>query len=169
MRGIQEFSAAGVDRVQGGTFPARIWGAFMEDVGLAQFEFADWDRPDPQPRGPARLFLPGNECVYEIVGYQPAPTVPAAEPPPASAPPQGFRLPSATPTTEPATPPATTVPAEPATPPATTVPAETTTTTTLPPVPIYAPVETGTTIPPDVLDPNAPLPSIPLEQVVRPC
>jgi penicillin-binding protein 1A len=171
MRNIPEFSAAGVDRVQGGTFPARIWGAFMEDVGLDQFEFADWDRPGAQPRGPARLYLPGNECVYEIVGFQPAPTVPPEEAPPSDGSgPQGFRLPAATPTTEPpvdpgpdtTTPPATT-------PPATTVPPETTTTTTLPPVPIFAPVETGTTIPPDVLDPNAPLPSVPLDRVVRPC
>jgi penicillin-binding protein 1A len=160
MRNIPEFSAAGVDRVQGGTFPARIWGAYMEDVGLAQFEFTDWERPGPQPRGPARLYLPGNECVYQIVGYEPAPTVPPEVAPPAEGEaPQGFRSPTATPTTEP---PATT-------PPATTVPPETTTTTTLPPIPIYAPVESGTTIPPDVLDPNAPMPSVPLEQIVRPC
>lgn len=164
MRNIPEFSAVGVDRVQGGTFPARIWGAFMEDVGLDQFEFADWDRPGPQARGPARLYLPGNECVFEIVGFEPPPTVPADEAAPEA--PQGFRTatPSATPTTEPApettTPPATTVPEE---------PVETTTTTTLPPVPIFAPVESGTTIPPDVLDPNAPLPSVPLDRVVRPC
>lgn len=162
MRDIPEFSAVGVDRVQGGTFPARIWGAFMEDVGLDQFEFADWEQPGAQPRGPARLYLPGNECVFQIVGYQPRPTVPPDEAPPAEgSAPQGFRLPTATPTTEPAP--------EPTTPPATTVPTETTPATTLPPVPIYAPVESGTTIPPDVLDPNAPLPSIPLEQVVRPC
>ena len=166
MRNIPEFSAAGVDRVQGGTFPARIWGAFMEDVGLDQFEFADWDRPDSQPRGPARLYLPGNECVFQIVGFEPPPTVPPDEAPPAEGTaPQGFRLPAATPTTEPTPEPTP----EPTTPPGTTVPAETTTTTTLPPVPIYAPVESGTTIPPDVLDPNAPLPSVPLEQVVRPC
>jgi membrane peptidoglycan carboxypeptidase len=183
MRGISEFSAAGVDRVQGGTFPARIWGAFMEGVGLDQFEFADWEPPGPQPRGPARLYLPGNECVFQIVGYEPVATAPPAEAPPAEAPPvdgsapQGFRLPAATPTTEPAPEPAPEPPPEPSpepspeptTPPATTVPVETTTTTTLAPVPIFAPVESGTTIPPDVLDPNAPLPSVPLAQVVRPC
>jgi penicillin-binding protein 1A len=171
MRNIPQFANAGVDRVQGGTFPARIWGAYMEDVGLDQFEFADWERPGPQPRGPARLYLPGTECVFQIVGYQPAPTVPPEEVPPGEVPPeegsapQGFRLPSAVPAATPTTEPAP----EPTTPPATTVPPETTTTTTLPPVPIYAPVESGTTIPPDVLDPNAPLPSVPLEQVVLPC
>src|SRR5690606_23935089 len=100
------------------------------DVGLDQFEFADWERPAPPSRGAARLFLPGNECVYEIIGYEPAPTVPAAEPPPGSTPPpQGFRLPAAPPTTE---------PVEQETPPGTTVPTETVPTTTLPPVPIYA-------------------------------
>jgi hypothetical protein len=138
----------------------------MEDVGLDQFEFVDWERPGPQPRGTARLYLPGNECVFQIVGYQPAPTVPPQEAPPGDgSAPQGFRLPAATPTTEPPPEP----PPEETAPPGTTVPPETTTTTTLPPVPIYAPVESGTTIPPDVLDPNAPLPSVPLDQAVRPC
>ncbi|MEY2960049.1 MAG: hypothetical protein RLZZ01_2617, partial [Actinomycetota bacterium] len=50
MRDIPEFVAAGVERVQGGTFPARIWGAFMENIGLDQFEFPDWDRPLPPAR-----------------------------------------------------------------------------------------------------------------------
>ena len=68
MSGIPEFAAAGVERgVQGGTFPARIWGAYMEDVGLDQFEFTDWERPGPQPRPPARLYLPGNECLFRTV------------------------------------------------------------------------------------------------------
>ncbi|MEQ8438875.1 MAG: transglycosylase domain-containing protein [Ilumatobacter fluminis] len=179
MRNIPEFSAVGVPRVQGGTFPARIWGAYMENVGLEQFDLADWDEPGRTLRGPARLYLPGNECVYEIVGYEPAPTSPPAE----TAPPaeegatvQGFRSPLAPPATEPPAPP----PTEPAPPPATPAPtpvttttapppAETTTTTTLPPRPIYGQVESGTTIPPDVLDPNAPLPSVPLDRVVSPC
>lgn len=158
MRDIPEFVDAGVRRVQGGTFPARIWGAFMEDVGLDQFEFTDWEDPASPDREPARLYLPGNECVFEIVGYETTTTtVPGSDVPPAGgSTPSGFRLPAAPPTSEP-------------TPPATTVPAETTTTTTLPPVPIYAPVESGTTIPPDVLDPNVPLPSVPLEQLVRLC
>jgi len=168
MDGIDEFAAVGVrdGKVQGGTLPARIWGAFMENIGLEQAQFADWDDPTPPARGPARLYLPGNECVYEVVGYEPAPTVPPAAPPADGAAPEGFRNPAAAPTTEPP-PPDTTAPPE-TTPPATTVPAPTTT-TTLPPVPIFAPVETGTTIPPDVLDPNAPLPSVPLDRVVAPC
>jgi len=122
-----------------------------------QFDFADWEQPDSQPRGAARLYLPGSECLYEIVGYEPAATAPPAETAP-PAPPEGFRAPAA--------PPPTTAP--PAPPPG-TVPPETVPTTTLPPVPIFGQVESGTTIAPDVLDPNAPLPSAPVGQLVRPC
>jgi penicillin-binding protein 1A len=161
MAGIPEFEEAGVSRVQGGTFPARIWGAYMEDVGLEQFEFEDWDRPGPQPRGPARLYLPGTECLYQIVGYEPVETVPPSVPP-APAAPEGLRSPAA-----PVAPPATTPPAT--TPPATVPPETTEPPPTLPPRPIFGQVESGTTIPPDVLDPNAPLPSAPANQVVRGC
>ena len=182
MRGIPEFADAGVDRVQGGTFPARIWGAYMEEIGLEQFEFADWERPAPPERGPMRLYLPGNECVFEVVGYEPAPTI--APSPTAPPPVEGFRRPRAPATTEappPAEPPpATTVAPPPITqppttqppttpPPGTTLPPTTTTTTTLPPVPIFGQVESGTTIPPDVLDPNAPLPAVDLGVRVAPC
>ncbi|MCB0967316.1 MAG: transglycosylase domain-containing protein [Ilumatobacter sp.] len=177
MRNIPEFSAVGVSRVQGGTFPARIWGAYMENIGLDQFELGDWDRPGPPARGPARLYLPGNECVYEIVGYEPVappPTEVPVEVPPAV---EGFRRPQAPPPTDPPAPPPATTTTLPAPPPVTTTTlpseptpsTEPTTTTTLPPRPIYGQVESGTTIPPDVLDPNAPLPSVPLDRVVSPC
>jgi len=168
MRDIPEFSAVGVPRVQGGTFPARIWGAYMENIGLEQFEFADWDRPGAQPRPPARLYLPGSECLFEIVGYETTTTLPAEVPTP-----EGIRRSvAAPPSTDPPPttgPPVTQPPVT--TPPATSVPdtTPTTTTTTLPPKPIFGQVESGTTIPPDVLDPTAPLPSVPLEQVVGPC
>ena len=155
MRGIPEFSSDGVDRVQGGTYPARIWGAYMEDVGLEQFEFADWDPPGTPEREPARLYLPGNECLFAIIGYEPVTTL-AEEPPPAP-PVEGFAPPRAPPPTTPQPPTAT------------TAPAPTTTSTTAPPRPIFGPVDSGTTIPPDVLDPDAPLPSAPLEQRVRGC
>ena len=163
MVNIPEFVEAGVPRVQGGTFPARIWGAYNEAIALdqlgEQFEFADWDRPPPPTRGPARLYLPGNECLYRIIGYE----VPATVPPDESAPPdpEGFRAPGAPPTTDPPAPPPGTQPPE-------TTP-ETTPTTTVPPRPIFGQVESGTTIPPDVLDPNAPLPSAPVGQLVQPC
>ena len=184
MRNIPTFNEAGVSRVQGGTFPARIWGVYMENVGLEQFEFTDWADPTYPSREPGRLYLPGTECVYEIVGYQPAPTVPPAEPAePAEPPPavEGFRNPQAPPDTS--APPATTPPPETAppttappttaapttAPPTTAAPTSSTTTTTLPPVPVFGEVTTGTTIPPDVLDPDAPLPLVERDKVVVPC
>ena len=154
MTNIPEFLAAGVDRVQGGTFPARIWGAFMENVGLEQ-GVGDWPPPPPPARRAARLYLPGNECLYQIVGYEPAATVP-----PPDAAPSGFAAPAALPED----PPPTAQPPVEEPPPADTAPPA-----TAPPTPIYAPVQTGTTIPPDVLDPNAPVPSAPANAVVRPC
>ncbi len=164
-----DLNAVGAAGVQGGIYPARIWGAYMENIGLEQFEFADWDRPGPQPRRAARLYLPGNECLFKVVGFEPASTVPNEEEAPA---PEGFRRLAAPPST-PAPVPPTTLPAAPpvTTPPVTTVvdTTPTTTSTTLPPVPILNQIESGTTIPPDVLDPSAPLPSVPLDQVVGPC
>ena len=155
MANIPEFVAAGVPKVQGGTFPARIWGAFMEQVGLERLgSDTDWPAPGPQARPPARLVLPGNECVYRVVGYE---TVPPTEPP--AAPDaadagdatQGLLAPPV------------------AAPPPNTTPEPTAPTTTVPPKPILAPVDAGTTIAPNVLDPKAPLPSVPLDQIVRPC
>ena len=191
MRNIPEFSAAGVDRVQGGTFPARIWGAFMERVSLDRVGAdPDWEQPAPPARTAARLFLPGVECVYEIVGYQTTTTLPVEVPADGGAP-EGFRGPFARTVTEPEAPEPTEAPPPPTDPPttppttagevATTLPPppstegtpETTVTevptTTAPPVPIYGPAVSATTIPPDVLDPSAPLPSVPLTDVVRPC
>ena len=177
MRDIPEFDDIGINRVQGGTYPARIWGAYMEKIGLEQFEFTDWDDPVYPSRAPGRLYLPGNECVYEVVGYTPAPTVPPAEPAEPAAPPpavEGFRAPLAPPDTAPPAPPPATTTAPPTTPPptpppTTVAPTTTTTPTTLPPVPVFGEVTTGTTIPPDVLDPNAPLPLESLDKIVVPC
>jgi hypothetical protein len=180
MEAIPEFLAAGVDNVQGGTFPARIWGAFMENVGL-ESGVADWPPPPPSPRDPARLYLPGTECLYQVVGYTPAATVPEDAPPgvnPDSGEPSGFAPPVAHPQAPPPTdapsseePPAEEPPAEepPAEPPPTGPPATEVPTTTAAPTPVYAPVPGGTTIPPDVLDPNAPVPSAPANAVVLPC
>jgi penicillin-binding protein 1A len=159
---VQDLNNAGAAGVQGGIYPARIWGAYMEQIGLEQFEFTDWERPAPPTRPPARLYLPGSECVFRVVGYVPQETVPGTEPPPADGVPEGFRAPAAPPETTPPTSPATT-------PTATSVPPETTTTTTVPPVPIFEAVDTGTTIPPDVVDPKAPLPSVPTNLLVQPC
>ena len=204
MAGIPEFANAGVDRVQGGTFPARIWGHMMDAIGLERVGLdADWERPGPPARPPARLYLPGTECAYQVVAYEPAdeseqPPATDGEPadPPAAPvapvddltgePPAGMRLPAVVPSTQPPQtqpppppppPPPTQPPAtqSPATqpPPATTSAPESTTPETAPPAPPPRPVlsaeDTGTTIPPDVLDPRAPLPSVPLDRVVRGC
>ena len=169
---VPEFRAVGVRRVQGGTFPAQIWGAFMETVGLERFD-TDWPLPPPPPRPPARLYLPGNECIFRVVGFEPVEsTVPAGEAPPdveapsGSAAIEGFRAPAA--------PPPTTVAPEPQAPPtATTVPPEVSPEepppATSPPVPIFTAVSSGTTIPPNVLDPTAPMPTAPIGVVTRPC
>ena len=172
---VPEFGADGVPRVQGGLYPARIWNAFMEPahVGLP---FNDWDAPPEPPRPDARLVLPGVECAYEIVGYQPgaviappasagggdaeAPAEAPAEGGDAAAEPQGFR---AQPTEEP--PPAgTEPPPEEGTEVQAPAPVQTS-----PPVPIYAPVDVGTTIPPDIVDPTHPLPTIPAGVQVGRC
>lgn len=66
MVNIPEFLAAGVGRVQGGTFPAAIWKAFM-DAAHIDADITDWDPPPPPGRAPARLYLPGNECLAGVV------------------------------------------------------------------------------------------------------
>ncbi len=176
MDGIPEFVAAGVSKVQGGTFPARIWGAYMERVGLEQQKI-DWDRPGPQPRPPARLYLPGNECLLRAA-RPPIVSEPSETTPPGDGVPAGMRAPAAPPLTTPpgtepvgttlpptTTLPTTTIPGQTTTIPTGSVPEETTTT-----VQVYTPIrDTGTTIAPDVLDPNAPMPSVPASQRVGPC
>jgi penicillin-binding protein 1A len=138
MSGIPEFRAVGVNKVQGGTFPAEIWKTYM-DPAHAFLPAEDWDDPPPPTRPNGRLYLPGAECRLEIVGLAPGLPDPDAPPP--------------------------TPPADPAAPvdPAATAPV------TLPPTPIVAPVQVGTTIPPDVLDPLAPLPLLPLTDTVGSC
>ncbi len=75
---VPEFGAAGVPKVQGGTFPARIWKAFMEPAHYGA-PIEDWPAPPPPNRRAARLYLPGNECLGRSVA---PPTVPeGAEPP----------------------------------------------------------------------------------------
>lgn len=141
MRNIPELVAAGYGRnVQGGHFPAVIWNTFMEPAE-AGLPIVDWERPPPPTRPNSRLYLPGNECVLKVVGSREIPATPTD-------------------------PPVTVAPADPEAPPAETVPTE-----TAPPVtvPVYASVQVGTTIPPDVLDPLAPLPMLPLTDTVGPC
>jgi membrane peptidoglycan carboxypeptidase len=136
---IDEFLALGVRKVQGGLFPAEIWKAFM-DPAHAFLPPLDWDAPPAPKRPNARLFLPGNECLVEVVGFE------VVEP---------EVDPDAPPTTPPTRPPAEDAP------PTETVPPET--------IPIVELVEVGTTIAPDNLDPNAPLPTIEVLASIGPC
>lgn len=91
MVGIDEFLAQGVNKVQGGLFPAEIWKAFM-DPAHAFLPLLDWDAP-PRPERPnARLVLPGNECTIEVVGFEIVepevdPDAPPTTPPTEDAPP----------------------------------------------------------------------------------
>ena len=62
MNDIPEFVAAGVRRVQGGTFPARIWKATM-DAALAGQAAGSFTPPGVNPRPSMQLFLPGVDCL----------------------------------------------------------------------------------------------------------
>jgi len=187
MQQIREFADDGVPRVQGGTYPARIWGRFMEQAHLFD-PVLDWPSVPRPARGAARLYLPGNECVYEApaaveavpedpgsaavqqdVTAQPAAFVsrrataqPEPEPEPGPSP-AAQPEPEPQPPPEPAPGPETTQPPPEPAPDPTPVPV-----TTEPPPPVILPTP-GTTIAPDILDPNAPLPSLPLGTLMGPC
>ena len=66
MVNIPEFKADGVPRVQGNTYPARIWKAFM-DAAHKGLPVVDWQAPPPVTRNPVRLYLPGVDCIAEVV------------------------------------------------------------------------------------------------------
>jgi penicillin-binding protein 1A len=130
-------------RVQGGLYPTQIWQQYMNNAH-AFLPGNDWAAPPAPARAPQRLYLPGNECIYVITGYdtqvvQQAPQQPA-----------GFAAPQAPP-------PATTVPPAAPAPPATVQ------------VPVYSRVDSGTTIPPNVLDPRAPINTVPQDYRVAGC
>ncbi|MEY4229013.1 MAG: hypothetical protein RLZ84_1605 [Actinomycetota bacterium] len=66
MVNIPEFRAVGVPRVQGSTFPARIWKAYM-DPAHNNVAMTDWDAPSLAERNQVRLYLPGTDCVAKVV------------------------------------------------------------------------------------------------------
>lgn len=66
MVNIPEFVAVGVSRVQGAMFPAQIWKMYM-DAAHRDLPILDWDEPLPAKRPPTRIYLPGNECLAEVV------------------------------------------------------------------------------------------------------
>jgi penicillin-binding protein 1A len=163
---VPEFSELGSATVQGGRLPTYVWKTYM-DPALAFEPPLDWPAPPEPARPPARLYLPGNECLRRVVGYTPGQVIPGTTAPGRGRRggngqgPEGFASPAQ---------------AAPQPPPTTTPPGATTTTTpvtspniVIPPQPIYETVEGGTTIPPYVLDPHAPLPSTPLGTAIFPC
>jgi hypothetical protein len=142
MTNVPEFLVEGVDNVQGGTFPARIWGLYST-AALATLPVEDWPAPPELARKAVRLYLPGEECAYRVVaGAMPSggttTTVEAAPPPPVD-------------------------PAAPVDP-----NAPTTVAATVPPVVIQL-VPDQTTIAPSQLDPKAPLPSVDSKTTVLSC
>jgi penicillin-binding protein 1A len=74
MVNIPEFRRDGVSRVQGATYPARIWKAFMDaahrDVFGGALPRLDWSAPPVPTRNPLRLYLPGPDCIAELVSGQ---------------------------------------------------------------------------------------------------
>ena len=178
MIGIEGFEYS---KIQGGTYPGEIWKSFMDAAHFGQPN-VDWTAPLPPERENARLVLPGNECTISVVGQTGGNVIPVAEAPaeapveeaPAEAPADPAATPSGIrgyrsavqapdpPAPEPEAPePETPDPEVPAPAP---VPVQTT-----PIVVITAKSQLGTTIAPDNLDPNHPLPSVPLSQNVARC
>ena len=139
MRGIPELVAAGYGRNVQGGHFPAVIWKTFMEPAHVFLTVLDWDRPGPPKRSNARLFLPGNECESRVVGTELAPVDPDA-PPTAVPPPNADGSPAAT---APPAPPVT--------------------------VPIVESVQVGTTIPPDNLDPLAPLPSLPRTASLGPC
>ncbi|MCU1392960.1 MAG: putative penicillin-binding protein [Ilumatobacteraceae bacterium] len=128
MNNVPEFVRDGVAKVQGGTYPDKIWKLYM-DAALNGQPAEDWAAPPPDARAAARLYLPGNECLGKLVsGTITDPNAPPTTPPPP------VTLPDGTP--DPNAPPVTAAPL------------------------VIQPIDPGTTISPDVLDPHAPVPTI---------
>ena len=103
MDGIPEFVAEGVPNVQGGTYPARIWGAYMEPAHVFE-PVTDWPKPPPLSRPPARLYLPGVECLFRPVvtaTTEPTDDAPDAPTPDGAGAPDGDVTDQAPPTTAP--------------------------------------------------------------------
>jgi len=163
---IPEFGEDGVERVQGGTYPAQIWEAYMTPA-LAGADNPEFLPPPPPTRPPTRLYLPDEECLYRVSGSggggsSPPATTPAATAPaaPADGATEGrveaWAPPPPDPEPEVTEPPAP-EPSGPSAPVA-----------TRPPVVVQR-LPSGTTIPPGVLDPRAPMPSVATNTRVAVC
>lgn len=139
MENIPEFVAAGVDRVQGSTFPAAIWKATMDAalVGVAPSAFLP---PPPNPRPAMRLFLPEVDCPVAVTTTTAPPAAPDTGPV-ATDPDSGNPIPD-TPTTTTSS---------------TTTTSTSTTTTTVPGQLVF---DFSTTVPRGVVDPTWPVPTL---------
>ncbi len=149
MNHIPEFQAemGRGGKVQGADYPARIWGAFME-AAHTNLPVADWPSPGRGSRAAARLFVPGEECVAKLISGTLPPTTLGGSP----------TIPGRTTTTTTTAPPET-VPGD-STPPVTSGATQT------------AVIEINkkyTTVPADVLDRRAPLPSAKLSEYFYLC
>jgi penicillin-binding protein 1A len=77
MVSIPEFvKADGYSRIQGAMYPARIWKQMMDEAhgNIPIDENSDWPAPPPaEPTearpdlSPQRIYLPGNECLAQVV------------------------------------------------------------------------------------------------------
>ena len=160
MVNIPEFRADGVPRVTGNTYPVRIWKAYM-DAAHAGLPNLDWDAPAAPTRNPVRLYLPGVDCIAQLVSG----TLSRAQTGP-----YVTVVPTTTTTT---IAPTTTKPTS-----RTTLPVVVTTTTVPPGVttttvfkgPTVRVVDPGTTIAPTVNDPTVPVIGVdPLKYLVYDC
>ena len=145
MENIPEFVAAGVDRVQGSTFPAAIWKATMDAalVGVAPSAFLP---PPPNPRPAMRLFLPEVDCPVAVTTTTTPPVEPDETDNPVSGPDEtdpetGEPIPTTSTTT-------------------TTSTTSTTTSTTTTTVPGQLVFDFSTTVPRGVVDPTWPVPTL---------
>jgi membrane peptidoglycan carboxypeptidase len=155
MVNIPEFKADGVARVTGNTYPVKIWKAFM-DAAHAGLPNVDWDAPPKPTRNPMRLYLPGLDCIAELV---------SGKLPRTATGPVTTVVPSVTTTTVP-------VPVTPAPPTATTIPGAPITAppTTVFKGPTVRVVNPGTTIAPTDLNPLTPIVGVdPLRTFVYSC
>jgi penicillin-binding protein 1A len=66
MVNIPEFKADGVARVTGNAYPVKIWKAYM-DAAHKDLPVLNWDKPPAPTRNPLRLYLPGVDCIAELV------------------------------------------------------------------------------------------------------
>jgi penicillin-binding protein 1A len=135
-----DLAAYGVKAVQGGTYPARIWGAYTEPA-IRDLPVQDFPAPPAPKRPPVRIFLPGEECPYQSVS--------------------GALVDPKAPTTTAA--PTTTLAGS-----DTGTAGGDTTPTTVARV-VIRPLPVQTTVPPEVLDPLAPFPTVPLKTNVIVC